>query len=97
MNRGNLFLVAFCFALAPFAARANAVWGGNEVRQAAGAALDHFREQKGSALYDAVAGVSVDVTSQGNAARAKVTYTEAGAKQTASYFCHTHDSAIDCH
>lgn len=102
MNGLKLLAVFFAVASSLSASAYNenamdAVWGGAELRVASAATLDHFRAQKGDALFSGVTGVTLKVTAQGNAARAVVSYRENGEDKNVGYFCHTHDAAIDCH
>lgn len=80
-----------------FADEDAALWGAKELLAASQASTEALREHAGQSAYDAISALSIERSSQGNSAKAKLTYMVGSEKKTASYFCHAHGDAIDCH
>lgn len=91
-------IVSFGFlASASLFADGAAVWGGEQLHNATGAALERLQEVEGAEAYAAVSSLSVKRNAQGNAARAEIIFVKQGVSKTVSYFCHTHENDVDCH
>ena len=91
---GMLIASAASFANTELAAQ----WGVAQLKQAQEASLVFVKAEKGQAVLDAVYGFSIERTTQGNAARARVLYLDSGVKKALSLFCHEHEAGeIDCH
>lgn len=72
-------------------------WGGKELQESGNAAMKSFQEKKGESFFLTVSGVTTTVRPQKNAANVVITYKDGTAEKTQKYFCHVHDTDIDCH
>lgn len=73
-------------------------WGPRELVASSQGAVVAFKQKYGDELYNAIVGVSVTMTRQGNSANAKVAFVYGTTTRVEQFFCHTHDvSHIDCH
>jgi hypothetical protein len=73
------------------------LWGPEELLEASKAATETLKSKLGETAYLGIQGITIELNAQKVAAKAKVTYADQGQVKTVSYFCHTHDTLIDCH
>jgi len=89
--------IIFGLAMASVTSANAADWGGKEVQASTTVALETFLASKGSAAYLSVSAITNEVSAQKNSSKVKITYVDGAVKKTQGYFCHTHDTDIDCH
>ena len=72
-------------------------WGTAELEESTTAALETLKTEVGQSAYDAVTAFTVEKSTAGNSAKAKISYKDSTGVKSVSYFCHTHGGNIDCH
>ncbi len=71
-------------------------WGGRELQESGNAAMKAFQETKGASAFLSVSAIATTVRPQKNAANVVITYKDGTADKTQKFFCHTHDTEIEC-
>ncbi len=92
--KSTLFgLVAMLSFSAPVMA---ADWGGTELKASIDYAMDSFKDSSKSNFLTVISAEGV-IRPQKNAASIVITYVDGKDTKSKKYFCHTHDTEIDCH
>jgi len=72
-------------------------WGGKELQESTNYALASFEKTKGKSTFLTVYNVTAVVRAQKNAVTVEIGYKDGKEAKSQRYFCHQHDTEIDCH